>query len=48
MNTNKRPQRQKAHQQRVMELRQGSTTSPHKSPRDYRRKPKHVNRGWSE
>lgn len=48
MNKNKRPQapKQNAHVQRVQELRQGSTTSPHRSPRDYRRKPKHVGRGW--
>jgi len=45
-NKDKRPQKQKAHVQRVQELRQGSTTSPHKSPRDYQRKPKHRNQGW--
>ena len=41
-----RPQKQKANVQRVQELRQGSTTSPHRSEKDYRRKPKHGT--WDE
>jgi hypothetical protein len=41
-----RPQKQKAHVQRVQELRQGSTTSPHRSVKDYRRTPKHRGQGW--
>jgi hypothetical protein len=50
MKKNKRPQSPKsnARVQRVQELRQGSTTSPHRSAADYRRKPKHVGRGWDE
>jgi predicted nucleic acid-binding Zn ribbon protein len=46
MKKNQRPQRQKEYVQHVQELRMGSTTSPHKSPKDYRRKPKHPGRGW--
>ena len=40
----KRPQAQKEYVQHVQNLRRGSTTDRHRSPRDYRRKPKHVNR----
>ena len=37
-------ERRKAEVQRVQDLRRGSTTSRHKSPKDYRRKPKHPKR----
>jgi len=43
-NKNSRPQAQKAYVDHVQNLRRGSTTDRHRSPRDYRRKPKHVNR----
>lgn len=49
MNKNQREQRSKRERgyvQHVQELRQGSTTSPHRSEKDYRRKPKHPGRGW--
>ena len=36
-----KPQRQKEYVEHVQNLRRGSTTSRHRSPRDYRRKPKH-------
>jgi hypothetical protein len=42
----KRPQAQKEYVEHVQNLRRGSTTSRHRSPRDYRRKPKHVSKGW--
>ena len=42
----KRPQAQKEYVQHVQNLRRGSTTDRHRSPRDYRRKPKHVSKGW--
>lgn len=34
------------HQRQVMEIRRSSAASKHKSVKDYRRKPKHVGRGW--
>ena len=40
----KRPQAQKEYVEHVQNLRRGSTTDRHRSPRDYRRKPKHANR----
>ena len=42
----KRPQAQKEYVDHVQNLRRGSTTSRHKSVRDYQRKPKHVAKGW--
>ena len=41
-----RPQRQKAYVEHVQNLRRGSTTDRHKSPKDYRRKPKHAARAF--
>lgn len=41
-----RPQRQKEYVEHVQNLRRGSTTDRHRSPKDYRRKPKHINKGW--
>ena len=46
MKTKSRTQRQKEYVQHVQDLRRGSTTERHRSPRDYRRKPKHVNKEW--
>lgn len=46
MAKNKRPQRQKEYVEHVQNLRRGSTTARHKSAKDYRRKPKHVNRSF--
>lgn len=34
------------HQRRVEDIRRSNATSKHKSVKDYRRKPKHVNKGW--
>jgi hypothetical protein len=41
-----RPQRQKEYVEHVQNLRRGSTTERHRSVKDYRRKPKHINKGW--
>lgn len=46
MAKSKRPQRQKEYVEHVQNLRRGSTTERHKSAKDYRRKPKHVNRSF--
>lgn len=48
MKKSEKPQRQKANVIRVQELRRSNATSRHKSVMDYRRKPKHPNRGWDE
>ena len=48
MKKSEKPQRQKANVIRVQELRRSNATSRHKSVMDYRRKPKHPNRGWGE
>ena len=48
MKQKERPQKQKDNVRRVQELRMGSTTDRFHSPKDYRRKPKHVGRGWDE
>lgn len=46
----KRPQAQKARNENYMrgmqELRRSNAAGTHRSAKDYRRKPKHVNRGW--
>lgn len=34
------------HQRRVEDIRRSNAASKHKSVKDYRRKPKHVNKGW--
>lgn len=34
------------HQRRVEDIRRSNATSKHKSVKDYRRKPKHVAKGW--
>jgi hypothetical protein len=44
----KRPQKQKDNVRRVQELRQGSTTSPHRSGSDYRRKDKYPRQSWGD
>ena len=41
-----RPQAQKEYVEHVQNLRRGSTTDRHRSPRDYRRKPKHASRAF--
>lgn len=49
MKSNRRPQAQKRtsdHQKFVDDLRRSNAARPHKSITDYRRKPKHVSRGW--
>lgn len=43
-----KPQKQKANVIRVQELRRSNATTRHKSIADYRRKPKHPNKGWDE
>ena len=30
----------------MQELRRSNAAGPHKTEKDYRRKPKHVNKGW--
>lgn len=32
----------------MQEIRRSNAAGPHRSANDYRRKPKHVNRGWDE
>ncbi len=34
------------HQRRVLDSRRSNATAKHKSVKDYRRKPKHVSKGW--
>jgi len=46
MSTKISHRRKAEHQTRVLEIRRSSATDRHKSPRDYRRKPKHVSKGW--
>ena len=46
MKKQERPQAQKSYVQHVQNLRQGSTTDRHRSVKDYRRKPKHINKGY--
>jgi hypothetical protein len=41
-----KPQARKEYVEHVQNLRRGSTTSRHKSVKDYRRKPKHGS--WSD
>lgn len=51
MKKNRREQRSKRERgyiDHVQNLRRGSTTDPHRSPKDYRRKPKHMGQGWGE
>jgi hypothetical protein len=36
------------HQRRVEDTRRSNATTKHKSVKDYRRKPKHVAKGWGE
>lgn len=48
----KRPQTPKARNEAYMrgmqELRQSNAAGSHKSVKDYRRKPKHVKKGWDD
>lgn len=48
----KRPQAPKsgndAYMRGMQELRRSNAAGFHRSDNDYRRKPKHVNRGWEE
>ncbi len=49
MNKNRRPQAQKRttdHQRYVTDLRSSNAAMPHKSGTDYRRRPKHMGKGW--
>lgn len=48
MSTKTSHRRSAEHQRRVLDLRQSSATSKHKSVKDYRRKPKHVGRGYDQ
>jgi hypothetical protein len=48
MSTKTSHRRNADHQARVLDLRKSSATSKHKSVKDYRRKPKHVAKGWGE
>jgi hypothetical protein len=50
MKKNRRPQAQKRttdHQRYVTDLRSSNAAMPHKSSTDYRRRPKHMGKGWS-
>jgi len=54
-NTNRRPQNSKPaksgntrYMEGMQELRRSNAAGPHKSGTDYRRKPKHVKKGWTE
>lgn len=48
--TNRRPQTPKVGNRQMMEafqdLRRSNAATPHRSGTDYRRKPKHANKGW--
>ena len=56
MKTNRRNQNAKAltggrnekFNEAMREIGRSSATDRHRSPKDYRRKPKHVGRGWSD
>ncbi len=52
MNKNRRPQAPKGRNEQYMrgmqELRQSNAAGTHRSAKDYRRKPKHQGKGWSE
>lgn len=51
-NKNRRQQTPKARNERYMEgmqeLRRSNAAGVHRSAKDYRRKPKHINRGWED
>lgn len=51
-NKNRRQQTPKARNERYMEgmqeLRRSNAAGVHRNVKDYRRKPKHVNRGWED
>lgn len=50
MKKNKRPQAPKVGNRDMalafQEIRRSSAAQPHRAKTDYRRKPKHVNKGW--
>lgn len=50
MNKNKRPQapkvRNESYMRGMQELRKSNAAGTHRSVKDYRRKPKHVGKGW--
>lgn len=53
--TNRRPQTSKPaksgntpYMEGMQELRRSNAAGPHRSANDYRRKPKHTGRGWSD
>lgn len=46
MSTKTSHRRSAEHQRQVLESRRSNATAKHKSVKDYRRKPKHVGRGW--
>lgn len=54
-NKNRRPQTSKPaksgntrYMEGMQELRRSNAAGSHKSAKDYRRKPKHINRGWDD